>query len=130
MKISRATDQRTAKGSGEWFTGDVYVDNIALDGSGISGGVVHFTPGARTAWHTHALGQTIHIIEGVGLVQREGEARMEVRPGDTVFFEPGENHWHGAAPDHVMVHVAIVRIPEAGDATTWGTLVTDEEYGE
>ena len=128
MKIERGT-RSTTKGSAEWFTGDVYVDPVSLEGSGINSGWVHFTPGARTNWHTHTLGQTIHVIEGVGRVQREGGEIEEVRAGDTVFFEPGENHWHGAAPDRFMSHIAIVRLPESGTGTDWGHKVTDEDYG-
>lgn len=127
MKIERSS-LSTTKGSSDWFTGNVYVDSIAMDGSGLSSGIVHFTPGARTAWHTHALGQTIHILEGVGRVQRQGGEIEEVRAGDTVFFEPDENHWHGAAPDRFIAHVAIVRNPASGAGTTWGDLVTDGEY--
>lgn len=127
MKIEHGPGA-TTKGSSDWFAGDVYIDSIAIESSGITGGVVHFSPGARTAWHTHDLGQTLFITEGIGRVQREGGEIEEVRAGDIVFFEPGENHWHGAAPDRFMAHVAIVRLPESGTGTNWGRLVTDEEY--
>lgn len=128
MKIQRSA-RATAKGPSDWFTGNVYIDSIAVEGSGINGGVVHFSPGARTAWHTHEHGQTIFITEGVGRVQREGGPIEEVKAGDVVFFEPGENHWHGASPDRFMAHVAIVRLPEEGSGTAWGAQVTDAEYG-
>lgn len=91
--------------------------------------IVHFAPGARTAWHTHPLGQTIHVTEGIGRCQREGGAIEVIRPGDSVYFEPGESHWHGAAPDRYMVHIAIQEVDESGTAVTWGQHVTDEEYG-
>lgn len=127
MKIVKATNP-TSKGSADWFSGDVYVDSIAVDGSGISAAVVHFTPGARTAWHRHDHGQTIYVTEGVGRVQKEGGAIEEVHAGDVVFFEPGENHWHGATPDRFMAHVAMLRLPDSGPGTAWGALVTEEEY--
>ena len=91
--------------------------------------LVHFTPGARTAWHTHPHGQTIFVTEGVGVCQREGGPIEEIRPGDRVFFEPGENHWHGAAPDRFMVHIAMQQNDESGSPVTWGEHVTDEQYG-
>jgi quercetin dioxygenase-like cupin family protein len=127
MKIERS-DRATTKGPAEWFTGDVYVDPIAVDGSGLSAAVVHFTPGARTAWHTHPHGQTIFIIEGVGRVQRDGGEMEEVRPGDVVYFEPGENHWHGAAPHRFMTHIAMLRLSEDGISANWGIHVSDAEY--
>jgi quercetin dioxygenase-like cupin family protein len=90
---------------------------------------VHFTPGARTAWHTHPFGQTIFVTEGVGLCQHEGGPVETIRPGDRVYFEPGENHWHGAAPNRLMVHIAIQETDETGSPVAWGRHVTDEEYG-
>ena len=127
MKVIRG-EVLTARASSQWFTGDVYVDSIAVEGSGMNAAVVHFTPGARTAWHRHALGQTIYIVEGEGRVQREGGTVERVRAGDVVFFEPDENHWHGAAPNRFMAHIAMLRLPESGAGTEWGALVTDEEY--
>ena len=91
--------------------------------------MVHFTPGARTAWHTHPLGQTIYVTEGVGRCQRRGGPIGEIRPGDGVFFEPGEEHWHGAAPDRFMTHLAMQQTDDAGSPVTWGEHVTDAEYG-
>jgi quercetin dioxygenase-like cupin family protein len=98
----------TQKGPADWFTGDVYIDAVAAPQatSTLAAASVHFTPGARTAWHTHRHGQTIFVTEGVGMCQREGAPIEEIRPGDRVLFEPGENHWHGAAPNRFMVHIA------------------------
>ena len=89
---------------------------------------VHFTPGARTAWHTHPHGQTIFVTEGVGRCQREGGPVEELRPGDRVFFAAGENHWHGGAPNRFMAHVAIQQTDESGSAVSWGRHVEDDEY--
>ena len=99
MEITRSGID-TAKGPGDWFTGDVYIDAVAAAPAParVQANLVHFTPGARTAWHTHPLGQTIYVTEGVGLCQRRGGPIEVIRPGDRVFFEPDEEHWHGAAP--------------------------------
>lgn len=129
MQITRSSLQ-TGKGPADWFTGDVYIDNVAAPAAPAraAAALVHFTPGARTAWHTHPLGQTIYVTEGVGRCQREGGAIEEIQPGDRVFFEPGENHWHGAAPDRFMVHLAIHEADDSGSTVTWGRRVTEEEY--
>ena len=129
MKIARS-DVATTKGPSEWFTGDVYVDAIAEPAGAyrLSAAGVHFAPGARTAWHTHPLGQTIFVTEGVGRCQREGGPVEEIRPGDRVFFEPGENHWHGAAPERFMVHVAMQQAEQDGNVVTWGEQVSEEDY--
>src|SRR5215211_3962430 len=132
MQITRSgTD--TQKGPADWFTGDVYIDTLAAPEatSTIAAANVHFTPGARTGWHTHPLGQTLFVTEGVGLCQREGGPIEELRPGDRVFFAPGENHWHGATPGRFMVHIAMQQVdPSAGgQAVVWGEPVTDEQYG-
>ena len=119
------------RGPADWFTGDVYIDTIAAPAAHVSRSpprVVHFTPGARTAWHTHPFGQTIYVTEGVGRCQREGGPVEDIRPGDRVFFEPGENHWHGAAPNRFMAHIAMQQDDENGSPVTWGAHVTDEEY--
>src|SRR5688572_9944343 len=121
----------TARGPAEWFTGDVYIDTIAVptEPARAAAALVHFTPGARTAWHTHPLGQTIFVTEGIGLCQREGAAVEVIRPGDRVFFEPGENHWHGVAPDRFMAHIAMQQNDDSGSPVSWGEHVTDEQYG-
>src|SRR5690348_7746802 len=131
MKITRATDD-TAAGPASWFTGSVYIDTIASPtaASRVGAALVHFTPGARTAWHTHPHGQTIFVSEGVGLCQRDGGPIELIRPGDRVFFEPGENHWHGAAPNRFMAHVAMQLADESGSPVTWGRHVSDEEYAQ
>jgi quercetin dioxygenase-like cupin family protein len=128
MEITRSTVE-TTKGPADWFTGDVYVDAVAAPGTSTdASALVHFTPGARTAWHTHPHGQTIFVTEGVGRCQREGGPIEEIRPGDRVFFEPGESHWHGAAPSRFMAHIAIRQVDESGSPVTWGRHVTDDEY--
>jgi quercetin dioxygenase-like cupin family protein len=121
----------TATGPPQWFTGAVYIDTVASpsDASRVSASAVHFTPGARTAWHTHPNGQTIYVLEGVGLAQRRGGQVEVIRPGDRVFFEPGEEHWHGAAPTRFMLHLALLQVDEDGNSATWGEHVSDEEYG-
>jgi quercetin dioxygenase-like cupin family protein len=130
MKLTRS-GAATGKGPADWFTGDVYIDAVAEPAGPyrISAANVHFTPGARTAWHTHPLGQTIYVLEGLGRCQREGGPVEEIRPGDRVFFEPGENHWHGAAPDRFMLHTAVQQVDDDGNAVAWGDQVSDEEYG-
>jgi quercetin dioxygenase-like cupin family protein len=120
----------TNPGPADWFTGKVYLDTIATPAppSRVAANCVHFTPGARTAWHTHPLGQTIYVTEGVGRCQRDGGPIETIKPGDRVYFEPGENHWHGAAPDRFMTHFAMQEIDDNGALVTWGEHVTDEEY--
>jgi len=129
MNITR-NGAETARGPGDWFTGAVYIDTVAepLGPSRLAAASVHFTPGARTAWHTHPNGQTIFVTEGAGLCQRRGGAVEVIRAGDRVFFEPGEEHWHGAAPDRFMTHVAMHQLDETGSAVSWGEHVGDEEY--
>jgi quercetin dioxygenase-like cupin family protein len=121
----------TTTGPSEWFTGAVFLDTVTTPSgpSRLNASSVHFTPGARTVWHTHPNGQTLYVTEGVGLAQGRG-ARIEViRPGDRVFFEPGEEHWHGAAANHFMTHLSMVEVDDEGNSATWGVHVTDEEYG-
>src|SRR3981189_1364089 len=129
MQITKSSIQ-TAAGPAEWFTGAVYIDTVAApsEGSRLSASSVHFTPGARTAWHTHPNGQTIYVTEGVRLCQRRGGPIEVIRPGDRVFFEPGEDHWHGAAPNRFMTHVAMLDVDDEGSNATWGDPVSDEEY--
>ena len=129
MQITRSSVD-TMKGAATSFTGDVYVDAVAAPAAParVASACVHFTPGARTAWHTHPFGQTIFVTEGVGRCQRQDGPVEVIRPGDRVFFEPGEVHWHGAAPNRFMAHIAIQEVDESGTAVTWGEHVTDEEY--
>jgi quercetin dioxygenase-like cupin family protein len=131
MKLTRSGTIGTAKGPADSFTGDVYLDRVVgpEPPARVQAALVRFTPGARTAWHTHPLGQTLRVTEGVGLCQREGGPVEVIRPGDTVFFEPGENHWHGATPTRFMVHVAMQEADDSGSPVTWGEHVTDEQYG-
>jgi quercetin dioxygenase-like cupin family protein len=130
MQITRNSTE-TMPGPGDWFTGTVFIDAIATPSgsSRVSASSVHFTPGARTAWHTHPNGQTIYVLEGVGLAQRRGGPIEVIRPGDRVFFESGEEHWHGATASRFMTHIAILQVDEEGTSATWGEHVTDEEYG-
>jgi quercetin dioxygenase-like cupin family protein len=130
MQITR-NGADTTPGPGDWFTGTVYMDAIAAPSGGarVNASSVHFTPGARTAWHTHPNGQTIWVTEGAGLCQRRGGPVEALRPGDRVFFEPGEEHWHGAAATRFMTHVAIAEVDADGNAAYWGDHVTDAEYG-
>ena len=129
MQVTRNSVETTS-GPSEWFTGAVYIDAVAAPSgaSRVSASSVHFTPGARTAWHTHPNGQTIYVTEGVGLVQRRDGPIEVIRSGDRVFFEPGEEHWHGAAPTRFMTHLAMFDVDDEGNAATWGEHVTDEEY--
>ena len=129
MKVIR-NSIKTAQGPSEWFTGAVFVDPVAVPSgpSRLSASSVHFTPGARTAWHSHPNGQTIYVTEGVGVIQRRGGPIDVIRPGDRVFFEPGEEHWHGAAPNRFMTHLAMQQVDNQGNAATWGDHISDEEY--
>ena len=129
MQITK-NSLETSAGPHEWFSGAVYIDTAAAParGSRLSASSVHFTPGARTAWHTHPNGQTIWVTEGVGLAQRRGGPIEVIRPGDRVFFEPGEDHWHGASSKRFMTHLAMMDVDDQGNAATWGDHVTDEEY--
>ena len=129
MEITRSSID-TGRGPQEWFTGGVYIDAIAAARAPAraQANLVHFTPGARTAWHTHPLGQTIYVTEGVGLCQRRGGPIEVIRPGDRVFFAPDEDHWHGATPSRLMVHIAINEVDAEHVAADWGEKVSDEEY--
>jgi quercetin dioxygenase-like cupin family protein len=131
VQITRNSLQ-TTPGPNDWFTGAVYIDTVAApsEPSRVAAASVHFTPGARTAWHTHPNGQTIYVIEGLGVCQRRGGPIEVIRPGDRVFFEAAEDHWHGAAPDRFMTHLALQQVDDQGSAVTWGRHVTDEEYGD
>src|SRR5437879_8979913 len=130
MQITRNTID-TMPGPREWFTGSVHIDAVAAPSgsSRVNASSVHFTPGARTAWHTHPNGQTIYVTAGVGHAQCRGGPIEVIRPGDRVFFEPGEEHWHGAAAARFMTHIAMLDVDDEGNPATWGDQVTDEEYG-
>ena len=125
MDISRP--QPTAQGPAKWFTGDVYMDVVVRnpEPSAVRMNLVRFNPCARTAWHSHPRGQQLVVTDGVGLVQARGGEVTVIRPGDVIWTPPGEEHWHGAAPDHAMAHYALWE----GDETSWGDHVTDEDYG-
>lgn len=129
MEITRNSTP-TTPGPADWFTGSVFLDAVAAPAgtSRLASASVHFAPGARTAWHTHPHGQTIWVTEGAGLCQRRGGPVEVIRAGDRVFFEPGEDHWHGAAPDRFMTHLAMQQADDDGNAVLWGDHVTDAEY--
>ena len=131
MDIKRAGSQPSAKGPADWFTGTVRVDPLASAPSParVSAASVTFEPGARTAWHSHPLGQTLIVTAGVGLVQRDGGPVEEIRPGDVVWFPPGEKHWHGASPTTAMTHIAIQESLD-GKVGDWMEHVTDAEYAK
>jgi quercetin dioxygenase-like cupin family protein len=129
MQITR-NSLETNLGPTDWFTGAVYIDTVATPSrcSRLTASSVHFTPRARPAWHNHPNGQTIWVTEGVGLCQRRGAPIEAIRPGDRVFFEPGEDHWHGAAANRFMTHIAMLEVDNVGNPATWGDHVTDEGY--
>ena len=129
MEINRNGSQPSAKGPADWFTGTVRIDPLfsVTDPARAAGASVTFEPAARTAWHTHPLGQTLIVISGCGRVQREGGPVEEIRPGDVVAFAPGERHWHGAAPTTAMTHIAIQEQLN-GTVVDWMEHVTDPEY--
>jgi quercetin dioxygenase-like cupin family protein len=129
MEIKRNGSRPSGKGPADWFTGDVRIDPLFQTGepARLAGNAVTFEPGARTAWHTYPLGQTLIVTSGLGWVQREGGPKEEIRPGDVVWFEPGEKHWHGAASTTAMTHIAIQEQLH-GKAVEWLEHVTDEQY--
>ena len=129
MEIKRNGSQPSAKGPADWFTGTVRIDSPFKGGGAarVAGAVVTFEPGARTAWHTHPLGQTLIVVSGCGRAQRWGGPIEEIRPGDIVWFEPGEKHWHGAAPATAMTHIAVQESLD-GKAVDWLEHVTDAQY--
>jgi quercetin dioxygenase-like cupin family protein len=122
--------QPTVKAPAQTFTGDAWFDVIVRgeEPSRIRVNVVRFAPRARNAWHAHAVGQTVHVTDGVGLIQSRGEAAVEIQPGDTIQTPPGEWHWHGASPDRFMTHLAIWEAAADGREAEWGEQVTDAEY--
>ncbi len=130
MEIKRNGIQPSIKGPAEWFTGTVRIDPLFLEAeepARSTGASVTFEPGARTAWHTHPLGQTLIVTFGSGRVQREGGNVEEIRPGDVVWFPPGEKHWHGASPAMAMTHIAIQEKLD-GSSVEWLEHVSDEQY--
>jgi quercetin dioxygenase-like cupin family protein len=130
MDIFRNGSRPSGKGPADWFTGNVRLDPLinAEAPARVAAALVSFEPGARTAWHTHPLGQTIIITAGLGRAQREGGPVEELRPGDVVWFPPGERHWHGAAPANAMSHIAIQEKLD-GKSVDWLEPVTDADYG-
>ena len=130
MEIVRAGSRPSQKGPPDWFTGAVRIDPLfgATVPARAAGNAVTFEPGARTAWHTHPLGQVLIVTAGLGLAQRQGGPVEEIRPGDVVRFEPGEKHWHGASATIAMTHIAIQEAIE-GNAVQWMEKVGDDEYG-
>lgn len=129
MNIQRAGSVSSTPGPADWFTGRVRIDPLfaAEAPSRMAGNLVTFEPGARTAWHTHPVGQTLIVVQGMGWVQREGAFREEIRPGDVVRFEPGEKHWHGATASTGMSHIAIQE-SENGSGVTWMEQVGETDY--
>jgi quercetin dioxygenase-like cupin family protein len=129
MQISRGGSQPSSKGSAEYFTGTVRIDPLFpahAPARAVSASVT-FEPGARTAWHTHPLGQTLYVISGIGRVQAEGGPIREIRPGDVVWIPPGEKHWHGASPTNGMTHIAMQEALD-GVYSSWMEHVTDAQY--
>ena len=128
--MEKLPQQPTTKGPAERFTGDVWFDVVAKgeEPSRLRVNTVRFSPGARTAWHAHAVGQTLYVTDGSGLVQSRGGEVVELGPGDVISTPPGEWHWHGAAPDRFMTHLAMWEAPGSGPESEWGGLVTDQEY--
>lgn len=127
MDIRRSGSRPSVPGSKDYFTGTVRLDAPFSGSGGLSAASVTFEPGARTAWHTHPLGQTLLVTAGLGRVQRVGGPIEEIRPGDIVWIPPGEKHWHGAAPDCAMTHLAIAEMKD-GSAVTWLEQVSDADY--
>ncbi|TPL49810.1 cupin domain-containing protein [Mesorhizobium sp. B2-4-6] len=130
MDILRAGTRPSGKGPSDWFTGTVRIDPLfnPFDAARVQGAQVTFEPGARTAWHTHPLGQTLIVVSGLGRVQREGGPVEEIRPGDVVWFAPGEKHWHGASPATAMTHIALQEVKD-GKVVDWLEHVSDADYG-
>ena len=130
MKIIPTTARPSRRGPAAYFTGTVWLDEVVATPAPPAIKVVRvsFEPAARTAWHTHPLGQSLHVLSGLGLIQRKGDPVLQLVPGDTVWIEAGEEHWHGAAPTHTMVHLAIQQADSTGSEATWLAHVTDDEY--
>lgn len=131
LKIHRANDRPTKRAPDAMFTGDVFQDEVLVGQapSRMRATNVTFSPGARTAWHRHPVGQTLWAVAGVGRVQVEGEAVQELRPGDTAIIPPNARHWHGAAPDRIFTHLAMSETDDKGGGTEWFEKVADADYG-
>jgi quercetin dioxygenase-like cupin family protein len=129
MQITKIGSRPSVKGPEDWFTGTVRIDMPfqAEEPARVGGATVTFEPGARTAWHTHPLGQTLFVVSGLGWAQREGGPVEEIRPGDIVWFQPGEKHWHGASPTTAMTHIAVAEKLD-GKSVDWMEKVTEQEY--
>ena len=132
MEIKRATARSTKVGAAEFFTGLVWQDEVIVETppSRMRALNVSFSPGARTAWHSHPIGQTLYCISGIGRVQLEGDCVQELHPGDTALIPPNTRHWHGAAPDRIFVHLAMSESNDQGEGTAWFEKVDDKTYGE
>jgi quercetin dioxygenase-like cupin family protein len=131
MKYTQSGGE-TVHGPENWFTGDVLIDFVRNPDENTAIGCAHvrFTPGARTAWHSHPKGQTLYVTDGIGYVASRGGEVREIRPGDVVYIEPGEEHWHGATADRFMSHVAMQEADEQGEQALWGDHVSEQEYGQ
>ncbi len=130
MEIIGSSARPSRKAEADYFTGTVWIDELAVaaEPSRLRFYRVSFEPGARTSWHTHPLGQVLHVLTGSGFVQMDGKPIREIHPGDTVLIEPGARHWHGAAPGNTMVHLAMQEADAKGIGVVWLEKVTDEEY--
>ena len=130
MKVVKAASRPTKQAPAEYFTGTVYMDEVLVgtEPSRMRATSVSFTPGARTAWHTHPVGQTLYVLYGSGRVQKEGEAPIVLSPGDTVMIPPDIRHWHGAAPDRLFIHLALSEVTDTGEGTVWLEKVSDADY--
>jgi len=130
MAVIRAQARPTKVGSAEWFTGQAWQDEVVVGTapSRLRASHVSFSPGARTAWHAHPIGQTLYVVSGVGRLQLEGESVQELKPGDTGVIPCDIRHWHGAGPDHFFVHLAMTEIDDASGGTEWFEHVSDKDY--
>lgn len=130
MLLHPAGSRPSQRANPNYFTGDVWMDPVvsAPVPARLNALVVRFDPGARTAWHTHPFGQTLFVLSGMGLICRRGDTPQVIRPGDTIWFEPDEEHWHGAAPETGMTHLAMQEKDASGSAATWLEQVTDADY--
>jgi quercetin dioxygenase-like cupin family protein len=130
MQIIRASARSTKQGPDQWFTGTVWQDEVAVGAqpSRLRATLVTFSPGARTAWHAHAVHQALWVTLGVGRLQKRGEPLQELRPGDAVLIRAGEVHWHGSAPGRLFAHLSLVEVPAEGDSTSWFEHVSDADY--